>query len=521
MKKLIVALILSFLAINSFTQDQLLKIDWAISIGNSNYDAEIKKAYNTLDGLIFFGRFSKNLTIGNVSIEKDKDNSEYFFGKINNNGEAEWLSNELLDQDFSVIDVEFSANNEIVVLGTIQIENNLITVIQVIDKFGSFQDSTHLKFNTHIYSFEDIAIDNDQNIILKGLENKNEVVVKLNSNFEIIWKKSFCTNRPKYFDKYSLLTILNNNSIVFFCKFDTSAFEINGNSPSIEKGVCIVKINKNGIIENYLIEKDAKVYPRYLKTDKYNNIYFAGDFCSDSISMDNIQLKKVFPPYLASFIFKFNPELKCVWGTLIDGKDFDCLRAFNVNIYGKSVFKVYSSLTDSIYINQDILPLSEKKHILLCMLDEKGKLSQYEILEGENEYMGSNSLKEILVFNNDGKMIFTGKVGNNHFLKNNLNQDSVSYLLKASNNFLSTPELKSRPNNVICPNPNQGNFYLGTNDIKKPDKIMIYDLNGRLRFEDKYTANIISVDLSSGIYIVNIILEDGKVQTEKMIVQKF
>jgi hypothetical protein len=76
----------------------------------------------------------------------------------------------------------------------------------------------------------------------------------------------------------------------------------------------------------------------------------------------------------------------------------------------------------------------------------------------------------------------------------------------------------------IFPNPNNGTFTIRFNDLSDDYSVEVFDISGRIVFEDYYTQSsnleqTISIDKpSSGVYFVNV-KSGSSIITEKIIIK--
>lgn len=100
-------------------------------------------------------------------------------------------------------------------------------------------------------------------------------------------------------------------------------------------------------------------------------------------------------------------------------------------------------------------------------------------------------------YNAISDLLKTNVLSNNTFIKNNFN---------------------------IYPNPSNGTFIIKFKDLSNDYSVEVFDISGRIVFEDYYTQSsnleqTISIDKpSSGVYFVNV-KSGSAITTEKIIVQ--
>ena len=93
--------------------------------------------------------------------------------------------------------------------------------------------------------------------------------------------------------------------------------------------------------------------------------------------------------------------------------------------------------------------------------------------------------------------------------------------------LISCPVLASESFNInnkinIYPNPNNGNFFIKTNETDAVNEIKIYNMQGKLLFTKNTITNNEEIQTSGfaqGIYIVNLEMENGFIINQKMVVE--
>ena len=75
----------------------------------------------------------------------------------------------------------------------------------------------------------------------------------------------------------------------------------------------------------------------------------------------------------------------------------------------------------------------------------------------------------------------------------------------------------------VYPNPNKGQFYLSYNGEEKIDRVVIFDVLGRIvyqnnSFENNFAELEINSNFAAGIYTVQMIVESGKIYSQKIII---
>jgi len=82
--------------------------------------------------------------------------------------------------------------------------------------------------------------------------------------------------------------------------------------------------------------------------------------------------------------------------------------------------------------------------------------------------------------------------------------------------YLENENFENYPNKIgLYPNPNKGKFTISN---LENFNIEIYDILGHLVFTKKAAQNVIETGLKKGIYFVKITSEEGKIETQKMVV---
>lgn len=104
-------------------------------------------------------------------------------------------------------------------------------------------------------------------------------------------------------------------------------------------------------------------------------------------------------------------------------------------------------------------------------------------------------------------------------------QDYAIIITGYNNGNLSVNDKVNLPNRyVISPNPTKGEFYItNTSNSKKglsKFKIEVYDLAGKLLLQQEGKEKISVSHLPNGLYLVKIVTPEGKIQTEKLIIEK-
>jgi hypothetical protein len=74
----------------------------------------------------------------------------------------------------------------------------------------------------------------------------------------------------------------------------------------------------------------------------------------------------------------------------------------------------------------------------------------------------------------------------------------------------------------IYPNPNNGNFIIQLNEEYICNEIEITDISGKVIYTLKNSDNKIELNLevSNGIYLINLKYPDGKIESDKLIISK-
>ncbi|MEP7197697.1 MAG: T9SS type A sorting domain-containing protein [Saprospiraceae bacterium] len=93
--------------------------------------------------------------------------------------------------------------------------------------------------------------------------------------------------------------------------------------------------------------------------------------------------------------------------------------------------------------------------------------------------------------------------------------DTIRIISKTSDELETTEDFS------IIPNPNHGSFIIQSDGNNYTDaRLMIYNLNGQLMYETiiQNDSQTISIELSSGTYMVKLIKDDGKTSIQKLII---
>jgi hypothetical protein len=85
-------------------------------------------------------------------------------------------------------------------------------------------------------------------------------------------------------------------------------------------------------------------------------------------------------------------------------------------------------------------------------------------------------------------------------------------------NTIGLKDVQTQSNVILYPNPNKGSFNLKSDE--NISSVFIYDQYGRIVFEGKpneKTASI-ALDVSDGVYIVGVILESGRTEQKRVVI---
>lgn len=116
----------------------------------------------------------------------------------------------------------------------------------------------------------------------------------------------------------------------------------------------------------------------------------------------------------------------------------------------------------------------------------------------------------------------------NYYIQAKTYNDSVTYPMSAPQGYftiwfdlVSTPEcLNDERYFSIIPNPSDGNVYLQPTLNALIDRYEVYDLQGRLLYQDQHIyRQRIMLDLENGIYVMKVETESGT-QSQKLIIQR-
>lgn len=347
---------------------------WVQSISGTNSDYAQSIAVDLSGNVYVAGYFkSSTLTFNNGITLSNTTSSFYidaYVAKYNSAGICQWAQKVSgTDNDF-VQRISIDNNGNIYIAGNFSSStltfNNSITLT----KSTSGYDAFLAKFNSaglclwaqkltgtgDEYS-SGIATDYNGNVYITGYFNSTTLTLNNSVNlanygiYDIFLAKYDSTGVCQWAqaiggtddEHYSAIFIDKNNNIFVAGDFASNILTLNNNitlSKIAATDAFLAKYNSNGICQwAKTIAGTNYDYARCLTADTFGNIYVGGYFASNTLSFNNgISLNITKNTYYDGFIAKFNPLGLCLWAQKIGGSD------------DNYVFNAFSTPAGDIYI---------------------------------------------------------------------------------------------------------------------------------------------------------------------------
>ncbi len=191
-----------------------------------------------------------------------------------------------------------------------------------------------------------IFVDNDENIIVTGRFHSKEItfgnitlvnsdtvnntsdvfIVKYNKNGVVIWAKNYGGESDEFGS--DCVSDINGNILIVF-EYDSEIVAVENTvfKNNTKKGdgsdLAIIKLSSTGKVIWSKSFGGVKHEGGYASCalDKNNNVYLTGQFYSDKITLDSIELKNSKERGADVFLIKFNPSGKVIWAKSSQGQN--------------------------------------------------------------------------------------------------------------------------------------------------------------------------------------------------------
>ncbi|MBC7524583.1 MAG: DUF3494 domain-containing protein [Flavobacterium sp.] len=178
--------------------------------------------------------------------------------------------------------------------------------------------------------------------------------------------------------------------------------------------------------------------------------------------------------------------------------------------YANAVFviKIYGALSTSTFANVVLLNGAQAKNI-------------YWIVNGAVAINDYSQIKGTVVCNNGAINVGTGANVEGRVLTTNgaLTTSAITDNITAGCTILTTNSVVNKNNISIYPNPFKDVFTIDVNDENNNSMFSVYDLLGKIVFEQNINQNStqVNLNLQSGLYIYKLVNKNGLIQTGKII----
>ncbi len=168
-----------------------------------------------------------------------------------------------------------------------------------------------------------------------------------------------------------------------------------------------------------------------------------------------------------------------------------------------------ANLTSDFNLNKDTVYISEGGEINTTNNSLNAQNYTWDFGDGGSSF----DISPIYNYSSTGNYVVTLSASNNNCTEDNTKQITV---LQSPNVITSINNINTE--NIQLANLGNGNYQLITAEHSNK-QIMVYDINGKLVFEDVSVNDIYNLSLSnnsSGIYILNVMTKDGQFLKEKL-----
>jgi len=326
---------------------------------------------------------------------------------------------------------------------------------------------------SHDYWRVAVNANNDEHLLLFGVENSEKVIKKIDFNNNEIWTSNTSFNIK---DLY-----LKNNEII---AASTTPYD----NPSFYNQLDLIKYDSLG---NQLWHQQYGNYQSYsgktLLHTPDNGILFAGSVGSEE-------------EYPNIFLFKADSLGNELWQNSI-GDEYN-----------------WEKCNDAIIINSELYIVGDRRYDsenivnpILLKLDLDGNIIW------EKEYPFENAHAEIhsIIHTDDDRLILAGHIGDKYSPYENdilLIETDLNGLITSST-IIDNPATKA----IISPNPSCNNIWISINSEKQFKEIKIFNLSGSLVQQLPFSEYLDVSSLSAGNYIIQLIGENNT-HVEKLII---
>ncbi len=411
----------------------------------------------------------------------------YFLVKYDSNGNVLWVRNCSAKNNYTIISLATDASKNVYITGTL----NADTVVF------------------------------DSDTLFRG-QSAGFFLVKYDESGNIIWAKNaggigggwLCNNSLAIDNNGNILVTGGFHNPIIFDSIVLTDMDTMGMAPDI----FLTKYNPDGKvlwakgIHGPLFDESYSI-----AVDSEDNSYITGFFTSSTLSFDSIALINNDTATCKIFIAKYNPDGEVLWARNVGGKGYyNIPKSIAVDRFGNP-YITGSFQGDTLTIGNDTLVQTGMSNIFVAKYDSGGNAIWGKSVRGlsandaysvaldhsENVYITGGFNSNIEVF--DSIILTNYCTGNRDVFLAKLGRNTIT-----GNNELNDPFPIS-----LFPNPATTDLSI---TLPQKSQIQILNIQGQLirtisKAEKETTIDI--RDLSSGVYIIKAITEDG------MAVKKF
>ena len=443
-------------------------IVWDKTIGG-NGDDFLTSVQETSDGGFIIG-LGSNSNISGEKSENSRGGLDYWIVKLNDAGEIEWQKT-----------------------------------------YGGAQP----EFDTHVFQTGDggyfVSGYSDSNVSGDKTDPSNGQrdywVMKLNSSGNIIWQNSIGGSTV--------------DRGIHSIPSDDGGFLIGGHSDSNISGD--KSENGRGAFDNWLVKLDASGNIEWNKTYGGNS----NDIVRDMIQISDGFIVAGYSESGASgdktgesrgavdfWLYKISNTGSMVWQQTIGGSQVDYLRTIRQKSDGNFVVTGYSNSNTSGEKSDDS---NGGYDMWFLLLNSSGNILGQNTIGGAGDESAGYSI--VL---DDGYIFAVASDSNQSGDKSENSRGEEDYwLFKTTGNLLGTIDLSQQPMVSIYPNPVREELNLEFEKVYEQIELNLFDVTGKLIRKHEFSNSQkekIQLNLPSGVYVLQIQLDQNKRMTKKIIV---
>lgn len=355
-----------------------------------------------------------------------------------------------------------------------------------------------------VSGYSDSGISGDKTVPSKG--QRDYWVLKLNSSGDITWQKAIGGSTL--------------DRLIVSFQSEDGGYILGGHSDSNISGD--KSENSRGLFDNWIVKLDGSGNILWDKTyggndhDIVRDIiqvsdgFVVGGYSHSGVSGDKTGTLRGIVDF---WIYQIDHNGNMSWQKTIGGSQTDYLRTIRQKSDGNYLVTGYSNSNIS---GEKTENSNGGYDMWFLLLDETGNILGQNTIGGANDESAGYSL--IL---DDGYIFAVASASNSSGDKSENSRGGEDYwLFKTTNSLLNNLEVNMSPEVIIYPNPIKNEFVIDLRRIEKNIDIKIMDATGKNMYSMNYSEAEkleLKLNLSPGIYFINIKLDNQKTYTKKLI----